>query len=156
MSTRELVLILIVGFASALRLYSVGSNAFGLAGDGTGQLVAVPYNISSKAVFPNFYASKISIGLYSNHLLTRDGSFYGWVCLKKKILIDRVQIHTAKWVMVLQVREVYLNNKTHVDRNNINTLQPESIWKSDKTCFRNSWNTRVSNFYRWSFVCLGQ
>jgi alpha-tubulin suppressor-like RCC1 family protein len=77
MSTRELVLVLIIGFASALRLYSVGSNAFGLAGDGTGQYIAIPQNISARTAFSNFYASKISIGAYSNHLLTRDGSFYG-------------------------------------------------------------------------------
>jgi alpha-tubulin suppressor-like RCC1 family protein len=83
MSTRELVLVLVLGFVSALRLYSVGSNTYGLAGDGTGQYVAIPQNISARTSFSNFYASKISIGFFSNHVLTRENLLYGWVCLKK-------------------------------------------------------------------------
>jgi alpha-tubulin suppressor-like RCC1 family protein len=81
-----LVFALIVGFASALRLYSVGLNLNALTGDGTSQYVAVPQNISSRSILSNTYVSKLFVGGYSSHVLANDGALYAWVCFNKILI----------------------------------------------------------------------
>jgi alpha-tubulin suppressor-like RCC1 family protein len=86
MSIKPLVFILVVGFASTLRLYSAGTNSNGQAGDGTAQYTSIPQNISSKSILSNIYVSKLFVGVSANHVLASDGSLYAWVCLNKILI----------------------------------------------------------------------
>jgi alpha-tubulin suppressor-like RCC1 family protein len=80
MSTTRFVFTLIVGFASALRLYTAGTNINAITGDGTSQYTSIPQNISSRSILSNTYVSKVFVGSYASHVLANDGGLYAWVC----------------------------------------------------------------------------
>jgi alpha-tubulin suppressor-like RCC1 family protein len=86
MSSKLLAFVFVIGFASALQLYTVGLNTYALKGDGTAQYVAVPQNISSRSILSHTFVSKIFVGGYSFHVLANDGALYAWVCLNETLI----------------------------------------------------------------------